>query len=243
MGVSSQPNVSCTQPMMAAYAPSAQITCSRGSWSRTRCSSVLAPSRSWTSAGRTMRPQINPSVSTSRCRLRPLIFFPRVVALGPAGFRRLDALAVDDRRAGRVLSAIGAADVETEDGVDFLPDAFVTPGVEVVRHRLPRREVMGQHPPGATAAGQVADGVDDVAQGVGAWPSTLALALREEVLNVVPLQIGKITGITLPCIHGHKVNDLTAPREDQFLDGLSESTQTKPNCMKSEIKSGRQDGY
>src|SRR5262249_4281566 len=167
MVVMIQPNRWSTQPTTAVYAPSAQMTASRGSWgSRPRRS--LAPSRSCTSAGSTASPHSRPRVSTSTCRLRPPTFFPRVVALGPAGLGGLDRLAVDHGGAGRRLAAIHLAHILAQDVVDLLPDAGVPPGVEVVGDRLPRRVVVGQHPPGAAAAGQVEDSVDDLPHGVGA---------------------------------------------------------------------------
>src|SRR5205823_13628541 len=138
---STQPNCSDTQSTTAAYAPSAQITASRGR-SGSRPSRVLAPSRSWTSAGSTASPQISPSVSTSTCRLRPPIFFPRVVPLRAAGLGRLDRLAVDHPGAGGVRPVVQAAQVHAQDGVNLLDQARVAPGVEVVAHQAPGREVM-----------------------------------------------------------------------------------------------------
>src|SRR5262245_59677297 len=110
MVVSTQPNCCLTQSATAAYAPSAQTTASRGSAGR-RPSTTLAPSQSCPSAGSTARPQISPSVSTTTCRLRPAIFFPRVVPLGAAGLGRLDRLAVDHASAGGRLAVVQPAQV------------------------------------------------------------------------------------------------------------------------------------
>lgn len=98
--MTTQPNVCCTQATTDAYAPSAQMSCNRGSRPRTRSNNTLVPSRSCTSAGSTTKPQISPSVSTNGCRLRPLIFFPRVVALGAADLGGLDRLAIHHGGAG-----------------------------------------------------------------------------------------------------------------------------------------------
>src|SRR5438105_4783899 len=207
--------------MMATYAPSAQISWSLGNSLCTRCSRTLAPSRSCMSAGRTTKPQIKPSVSTSTCRLRPAIFFPRVVALGSAGFGRLHRLAVNHGSAGRFLAMVGLTQVHPQNVVDSLPHTAVAPRIEVVRYRLPRREVVRQHPPGAAAAGQVEHRIDDLAHRIGTRASGLAAPLGKQVFDVRPLGIREITGITLPCIHAQRVTETAARREADFLDGLS----------------------
>src|SRR5215475_10946412 len=131
MVVSAQPNFWSTQPTTAVYAPSAQITARRGS-SGSRPSTTLAPSRSCTFAGKTAKPQIRPTVSTSTCRLRPPIFFPRVVPLGAAGLGRLDGLAVEHAGRRRRLATVQLAQVHPQDGVDLGDQPGIAPGVEVV---------------------------------------------------------------------------------------------------------------
>src|SRR5262249_57116928 len=116
---------------------SAQPSAGRGSAPPTRRKTSLAPSQSWMSAGRTARPQTSPSVSTSRCRLRPPIFFPGVVPLGAAGLGRLHRLAVDHPGGRRRLPLVELADVHPQDVVDRFPEAPVPPGVEVVGDGLP----------------------------------------------------------------------------------------------------------
>src|SRR5262249_56856997 len=96
-------------------------------------------------------------------------------------------------------------------------------GVEVVGDGLPGREVMRQHPPGAAASGQVEDGVDDLPQRVGSWPPGPPIALREQVLDVGPLEVGQVAGVSLPgqCgAHGDMVTGTLIPGEQRFLDGL-----------------------
>src|SRR5262249_25963932 len=174
----------------------------RGRPPPTRRNTSLAPSKSCTFAGSTATAQTSPSVSTRMCRLRPLISFPRVEPLGPAGLGGLDALAVDDGPPGGVLLAPQPSEADAEDGVDLLEDALIPPGVEVVTDELPGRGVVRQHPPGTAAAGQVAHGVDDLPPGVGAAASGLAFGpplRREQVLDVVPLDVGQITGVSLWC--------------------------------------------
>src|SRR5690348_7484044 len=78
--------------------------------------------------------------------------------------------------------------------MDLLPDALVAPGVEVVGDGFPGREVVGQHAPSAAATRQVQHGSDDLAHGIGAWSAGSAVALREQVLDVVPLEVRQVTG-------------------------------------------------
>src|SRR5262249_23587308 len=135
---------------------------------------------------------------------------------------RLDGLAVEDGGTGRVLAVVEAADVHAEEVMDLLPEALIAPGVEVVRDGLPRGEVVGQHPPGTAGAGEVEDGVDDLLARVSAVPSGPAggLPLRgKEVLDVVPLQVGQITGVSLSRAHMFMIGEPWAAREGQFLDG------------------------
>src|SRR3974377_796580 len=186
-----------------------------------RLNTSMAPSHSVGAAARTASPQISPSVSTNTCRLRPGIFFSPVVPLGAAGLGALDRLAVDNPGAGRRFLAGGGPDLRSEGSVDLLPDAVVPPGVEGVGDGLPRREVMGQHAPGATAPRQVEHRIDDLPQRVGARATHLAIALGEQVLDIVPLEVGQVTGIALPCIgiHVPEVNIDRTPWKDYFLDG------------------------
>src|SRR5262249_5953238 len=187
-----------------------------------RLNTSTAPSQSVGAAGRTARPQISPSVSTSRCRLRPATFFPPVVPLRAARLGRLDALAVDDRPAGGIFAVVQAADADAEDVVDLVPEALVPPGVEVVGDGLPGREAVRQRPPGTAAAGQVEDGVDDLTPGVSAVPPRLAGRLplrREQVLDVVPLEVRQVTRISLSSAHTSRVGDDSAGWEGRFLDG------------------------
>src|SRR5271165_4715325 len=113
----------------------------------------MAPSQSVGAAGSTANPPIRPSLSTSRCRLRPGSFFAPVVPLGAAGFSRLHRLAVANPGTGRRLGPVGDLELGAQGGVDPLPDAAVPPGVEPVGGALPGREVMGQHAPGTAAPG------------------------------------------------------------------------------------------
>ena len=82
---------------------------------------------------------------------------------------------------------------------------------------------MREHPPTAAAAGEIEDGVDDLAQGIRAGPPGAAVAAREQVLDVIPLQVGQVAGIALAgeCgAHNERVTAWPVTAKDRFLDGL-----------------------
>ena len=103
-----------------------------------------------------------------------------------------------------------AVPVPPEDIVQLLPHPGVPPGVEVVRHRLPRREVVRQAPPLAPGPRQVEDGIDDVLAVVGPLPPGPGLGLWEQVADVMPLKGGQVTRVRLPCAHARRVNSTPA---------------------------------
>lgn len=106
--------------------------------------------------------------------------------------------------------------------MDPLPDPGIAPGVEVVGDRLPGGKVMRQHPPGAAATGHGHEGVDDLAEGVCPGPTGRAIPSGEEVLNVLPLEIGQVAGITRADgrgVHNERSTARMMPKT-RFLDGL-----------------------
>ena len=187
-----------------AYPASARMIRSRAksnvAWAKTH----LAPSRSWTLAVWTTQPSTSPSVSTSKCRLRPLTFFPRVVTTLSCLVRHLDTLAVEHADAWFGLPLVPAAHLLPESGVDASPSAVVPPaGIELV-HRSPLGEVVRQHSPSTPGAGDVEDGVEDLSHVGRAWP-TARFGGRNQRLDPLPLRIGQIGGVSLPC-HDDGVN-------------------------------------
>src|SRR5262249_7328013 len=134
--------------------------------SRSFCTRVMPPARSWVLAGTTSRAHSSPSVSTATNRLRPLIFFPRVEAARAALLGRLHRRAVEDGRGRLGLLAGLAPDLVAQGVVDPVPGAVPLPDPEVVEHDAVRRQVVGQGAPDAAVAGLVQDGVDDLAPGI-----------------------------------------------------------------------------
>jgi hypothetical protein len=64
------------QPTAASYAPSAQMSFSRGKRALSPAVTSLTPSRSWTEAAWTTTARSNPMVSTTMCRFRPATRLP-----------------------------------------------------------------------------------------------------------------------------------------------------------------------
>src|SRR5579875_691617 len=91
--------------------------------------------------------------------------------------------------------------------MDPLPDTLVTPGVEEVGDNLPRGKVVEQHAPGTVAPRQVEYRIDDLAHRVSAWLAPAAVALGEQLLEVVPLEVHQVTGISFPCTGTHVPED------------------------------------
>src|SRR5690606_27037309 len=137
--------------------------------------------------------QISPRESTPMNRLRPLTFFPPVVPLRAAAVGRLDGLSVHPQgfrtRRGTGLDAA----VLTQRGVDLVPDPGQTPVAEQTVDGLPRREVVGDHPPRAAGPEVVEDGIDHLPPINGDGPAALGragLGLRQERVETLPLLVG-----------------------------------------------------
>jgi hypothetical protein len=118
-------------------------------------------------------------------------------AAGPGhGIGRPHRLGVDDRRRRGRSAASLDADPLAQHVVDAGQGAIGGPLGKPPVHRAGRREVVGQQPPGAARADQVADRVDDLAQRVFGWPASLwgGRALDEWPQDR-PLGIGKRRGV------------------------------------------------
>jgi hypothetical protein len=118
------------------------------------------------------------------------------------------------------LPLIQHSHVDAQALVDLLPNIGIPPSIEVVRDRLPRREIVRQHAPGAATPSEVEDSVDDFTQWIDSPPAFVGARLGKELLNNTPLSIRDITGVTHPCIHSGSLQHLPTWREDRFLDAL-----------------------
>src|SRR5262249_46516573 len=110
---------------------------------------------------------------------------------------RLDRLTVESGGAGRRCPPGLDAGQGTQGVEDLLPGTVPVPPLEVVVDRLPRRQVMGQRPPGTPFAGVVKQGVDDFAQIDFAGPPgpTASLDAGQQRLDQRPLLVRQVAGI------------------------------------------------
>jgi hypothetical protein len=83
-----------------------------------------------------------------------------------------------------------------------------------------------QHPPGTPATGQIQDGVHDLPYRIRPGPADGASGLREQVLDVVPLEVRQVARVSLPCrgAHAKTVTSARIPAKAHFLDGQSGKT-------------------
>lgn len=118
---------------------------------------------------------------------------------------RLDGLAVHPpggRGGGRPG---GHPDVLPQVVVECDPGAVVPPLAEPAIDGLPRREVVGQHPPGPAGPELVKDRVED-GPVVGRWPSPFGgsgFGSWDQGSEALPLGVGQVGGVGLPC-HGEE---------------------------------------
>src|SRR5262249_11407693 len=125
-----------------------------------------------------------------------------IVAPRPTRLGRLDRLAVDDPDAGQRLPAFGDTGLPPQSVVDFVPKPTLPPAVELRRNRSPRREVMGQHPPGTPRPQPIQDGADEVTLRDGAGsPCFAQFPLRQQRPKELPLFVREIAGIGLRLAH------------------------------------------
>src|SRR3954447_7539510 len=167
-----------------------------------RSSTRIAPSRSATLAAVTSTTTSRPMVSTTRCRLRPMVFLPAsqpreprptVAAPGTVWESTAPAEASGSRPAASRTASRSAAWTRSTRAVG-------NPSLEVEVDGVPGREVVRQLPPRAARPIQVQDRIHDAAAGELRWAAAAgALAAgaahRHQRLDQRPLGIGQIRGI------------------------------------------------
>lgn len=182
----------------SAYPPSARIVFKRAKSNVALANTHFAPSRSCTSALWTMTANTNPKVSTSKCRLRPLIFpetflfrfrkTARVKAAFAALIRNFHRLTVDHRDTWFTLSSGLSSDLFSQASVQHFQCAVASPFSEVISDGAPRWEVAGQHSPGTAGSVDIQDGVKDAAH-VGRAGTTTRFGLWKMRFDAYPLCI------------------------------------------------------
>ena len=118
----------------------------------------------------------------------------RVVTSRPPFFGGLHRLAVNDGSTGTGCPTLGLSQVGKEGVVGPLPGPILTPGAEVMEDNAPRWQVVGQHPPRATGAQHVANGVYDLAPRVLHRP-TAGFGRRQQRFQQLPLFVVQIAGV------------------------------------------------
>ena len=174
------------------------------------------PSWSGTLALCTLASTSSPSVSTRMWRLRPLTFLPPSKPLcsppTPVVFTdwasTMPALGSGSRPSFRLKRRRSAR-------FKCLPGSVDAPFPEVVEHRLPGREVSGQHPPLAAALEAVEDGVADLARAVEPRAAS-PFGGRELGLQQPPFFVGEVGGVP-SAVHAAERSRQPTP----FSDGLS----------------------
>src|SRR5579884_1341604 len=135
----------------------------RGKQPTRACKSSRAPRRSAMSAACTFTASKSPCVSTRMCRLRPMIFFPRVVAtLEASDWTGFDRLTVDDGRAWLRVAAHLRSDFFAQAAHGLFPGPIKRPFSEVVVDRFAIGQIVRHLSPRAACAQQILNAVDDL---------------------------------------------------------------------------------
>src|SRR5690606_42012296 len=108
-----------------------------------------------TSAPWTTTASTSPSVSTSRCRLRPLTFFSRVEPAFSAAVGRLHALAVEHCDSRLFVSPRLPSNLLPQPGIHPFPGPVGPPGAALQPERFTGWDIAWQHPPGTIGVGNI----------------------------------------------------------------------------------------
>src|SRR5450631_1747628 len=139
------------------------------------------------------RPRCPPSEKARA--LAPIDLLAGVVTARTAGFRCLDALAVDNRSRGTGFASNAFAVRHDKSVIDPLEDAGVAPGREPAIDRAPWRQVGGNKPPRAARTHHIEDRVDDLAQRPASRPSSRPWP-RKKRFDHTPFLVGDVALVT-----------------------------------------------
>ena len=161
--------------------------------------SVLAASRSCTAALVITIVQNQAQGVHRQMALAAFNLFARVIAAFSGLIGRLDRLAVNNSCRRRDLPALASCATSLAGVVNEGPSPILAPAAEVAIHGLPRREVPGQKPPGATTAHDIEDRIhqDSAIQG---WTTPFApagLGFGHQRFDLLPFFISQISWIIL----------------------------------------------
>jgi hypothetical protein len=120
-----------------------------------------------------------------------LDLFAGIVTPLVAGFTALDALAVDDRRAGVALATVEQTQMFPQMGVDLLPHTVVLPEPKVMIDCAPGSKVFGQIAPLRASSDDEEHGVEQLPERMLAPPTSLR-GLGKTIVDKMPFGVGKI---------------------------------------------------
>ena len=89
------------------------------------------------------------------------------------------------------MAAFGFAEALAQKGVHPLPQTIAFPESEVMIHRAPRSEVLGQVAPLAAGFGEVKDGIEQLAEGMLARSTSLC-GLGKAMIDELPFGVGEV---------------------------------------------------
>ena len=140
---------------------------------------------------------IKPKVSTSRCCLRPLPFFPASYPFVSPWVAVLMLCASTPPADGVGWPSLALSLLPGQPVHQGLPDALSTPGVEIAIHRFPATKAGGQPVPWTTGLGDIENPIDDptpITRGP-AWAAGPPFSRRQQRLEQMPLPIGQMRRI------------------------------------------------
>src|SRR5258708_1075924 len=164
----------------------------RGTFPLMRSSNTSAPNGSCHCADSTRMAMGHPRLSTRKCRLRPQIFFCRVVAfLGTTHRTGFHRLAIENPDGWVGITAGLQPDLTMQGFPDLLPYPLAFPSSEVPIDGFPGGQVVGKQSPGATTAQDIQDRVDDLSALIDGG-SSLRVWFWDQWLQDLPLIVPQI---------------------------------------------------
>lgn len=134
--------------------------------------------------------------------LASINLFSGVVAPLVAAFGTLDALAVDDGRTGLGLASFDHTHLLPQMAVNRHPQTGALPEPEIVVSGAPGSKVLWQIAPLTASLDDIEDCVEQLAEGVLAWPALL-VGLGETIVDELPFAVSQIRCIS----HRKRITD------------------------------------
>ncbi len=126
--------------------------------------------------------------------------FGAVKARVPSSIGRFDGLRVDNRGAGLAGVAFEDPEVPAQGIVEPLPGAISSPAPKVVIDEAPRRQIIGDKPPGTAGPQDIQDRVDDLPFGIH-FRSATWLGSRDQGCENLPFGIIEVGWVGFSGLH------------------------------------------